>query len=702
MVENKIELRSVKDLLGMKFFIPSYQRGYRWTEQQVTDLLNDVNEFEPQELSDSKERTWYCLQPLVIKEMDSKRKKDCGLLDSEQWYEVIDGQQRLTTIYIILKTLSEYTAFPTIQYQTRPESGNFLANIKEKNNGDNIDYHFMLSTKNVVNTKKDALKIDFVDKLLNSCKVIWYETQDNAYEVFKRLNSGKISLSNAELVKALLLKDDNFTWMNANASRLKQLEMAGEWDKMEQTLHDNSFWYFINPQPEDARFNCTRIDFLLEMILRCSTRIVDKKQYTFKYDEKEYSFGLLNSIIKPERNFDFPQVDNNKEIRVVLSGKGFYEIEARIRRNNNDLQLEFDFDKLLNINDYFIFSTYSKLIVKEGWEKQWHNIQRFFRIMKSWYDNRQLYHYVGYLMNLKGENKMTMLRDLLCDAYMPKDEFLSSLIKRCQQSIGIGVKQKDGKEITQKNFADWEYNKNNNEIHNVLLLFNLATTQNQISEVSRYPFDKHFEAAKKKWSLEHIHAQNERPKIEWTDDEINQLKQYAKSIQFVVKEPDTIEKIATDFVDSITKEKIIENENGQYFLYKVIVGAMMGIKVKRDNNTFVLENNFEKDDHLTNLALLQGDKNAAFNNKLYPEKRAKLAEYENVEKESLFVPICTRNVFFKHYSPNSTNPLLWDKQAGIEYVTAMTKVVAAYLRLDAILLKENNELKYYGVKEKES
>ena len=45
MSDNKIELKSVKELLGMKFFIPSYQRGYRWTEQQVSDLLNDINEF---------------------------------------------------------------------------------------------------------------------------------------------------------------------------------------------------------------------------------------------------------------------------------------------------------------------------------------------------------------------------------------------------------------------------------------------------------------------------------------------------------------------------------------------------------------------------------------------------------------------------------------------------------------------------------
>ncbi|WP_294789481.1 DUF262 domain-containing protein, partial [Prevotella sp.] len=47
MTENKIELKSVCDLLGLKFFIPSYQRGYRWNDQQVEDLLNDINDFRP-------------------------------------------------------------------------------------------------------------------------------------------------------------------------------------------------------------------------------------------------------------------------------------------------------------------------------------------------------------------------------------------------------------------------------------------------------------------------------------------------------------------------------------------------------------------------------------------------------------------------------------------------------------------------------
>lgn len=618
MVENKIELKSVSELLGMKFFIPSYQRGYRWTEQQVKDLLNDVNDFHPETVKDTNEETWYCLQPLVVKKMEENDHRLEKEADKTEWYEVIDGQQRLTTIFIILNCLNDESL--SLKYQTRPGSETFLQKIKnDGQNAENIDYHFMIAAKNTVK-EWTVDKLNLAKKLKENCKVIWYESQDNAYEVFKRLNSGKISLSNAELVKALLLKDDNFNGLNSDALRLKQLEMAGEWDRMEQTLHNNSFWYFINPEPEDARFNCTRIDFLLEMVLRCE-----------KNDKNEFN----------------------------------YDIENELKQN-----------------DYFIFSTYSEHIVKEGWEKQWLNIQRFFRIMKSWYDSRQLYHYVGYLMNLKGENKMTMLRDLLCDADKPKNEFLSSLIKRCQQSLGIS------ETMSEVNFAEWEYGQKNNEIHNVLLLFNLATTQNQISEVSRYPFDKHFEAAKKKWSLEHIHAQNEK-KANWDKEQFDRIKWYLETI--------SVEEIV-DFKnylkDKETSESIDDNT------YKAIMGAFMGKNVQshtNDDGSITFTSEFEKDDHLTNMALLQGDKNAAFNNKLYPEKRAKLAEYENVETESLFVPICTRNVFFKHYSPNSTNPLLWDEQAGKEYVTAMTKVVAAYLQLEPILPNENEEFQY-GIK----
>ena len=129
------------------------------------------------------------------------------------------------------------------------------------------------------------------------------------------------------------------------------------------------------------------------------------------------------------------------------------------------------------------------------------------------------------------------------------------------------------------------------------------------------------------------------------------------------------------------------------------MGAFMGESIRYDETTKQFGSDFEKDDHLTNMALLQGDKNAAFNNKTYPEKREKLAEYENVEKKALFVPVCTRNVFFKHYSPLSSNPFVWDKEAALEYVTAIAKVVASYLDLEPILPDNNKE--EYGIKMKE-
>lgn len=623
-LENEVKLISVSELLKeKKFFIPSYQRGYRWTERQVKDLLDDVNKFQPEKANDEIEETWYCLQPLVVGKMEETDSRLEKCEDKKDWYEVIDGQQRLTTIFIILNLLDSESAL-SLNYQTRPQSAVFLTNIKTKQEDSNIDFHFMLEAKETVE-QWSGDKLNLVKKLKENCKVIWYETQDNAYEVFKRLNSGKISLSNAELIKALLLKDDNFVGLDDDALKLKQLEMAGEWDGMEQTFHDDSFWYFINPEPEDARFNCTRIDFLLEWILRCAK--------------------------------------SDKDIFL-------YDVDSELKRNN-----------------YYIFSAYAELIQKEGYAKQWGHIQEYFRTIKSWYDDREKYHYIGYLMNLKGEDKKSTLKTLLCESDKPKDEFLKVIKEKCKATIGITDKN------TKVHCYKWEYGNNNNEIHNVLLLFNLATTQNQVSEVSRYPFDKHFQAAKKKWSLEHIHAQNEKRKENWSEDELEKIKRYVCQCKYIKE--DEKANIAEEFSETLNLESIKDEK-----IYTIVIGALMGIAIKKEGETFTLTEDFEKDDHLTNMALLQGDKNAAFNNKTYPEKREKLAKYENVEKTSMFVPVCTRNVFFKHYSPNSTNPLFWDEQAGLEYVTAIMKVVAAYLGVEAIVPSKNNS--NYGLKTKEA
>ncbi|GAB3841671.1 DUF262 domain-containing protein [Hymenobacter jeollabukensis] len=82
--ENTIGLKGIVDLIDLNFLVPQYQRGYRWTKTQVIELLEDLLHFK----ESAPPNTFYCLQPVLV-----KRRGD-------QW-EVIDGQQRLTTIYIL-------------------------------------------------------------------------------------------------------------------------------------------------------------------------------------------------------------------------------------------------------------------------------------------------------------------------------------------------------------------------------------------------------------------------------------------------------------------------------------------------------------------------------------------------------------------------------------------------------------------------
>lgn len=131
---NKLDLKSIAELRDMAFYIPAYQRGYRWTKRQVKDLLKDILEF-----SEKKGNAGiYCLQPLVVvkrlsdEESVMKRIHEAKDLSEvrrllnvlkEQW-EVVDGQQRLTTIRLILEVLQQ-PHFYDIEYETRKDSVSF-------------------------------------------------------------------------------------------------------------------------------------------------------------------------------------------------------------------------------------------------------------------------------------------------------------------------------------------------------------------------------------------------------------------------------------------------------------------------------------------------------------------------------------------------------------------------------------------------
>ncbi len=276
MINNDIilETKLVADIKG-DFFVPSYQRGYRWGEVEVTRLLDDVYQ-------NGKKN--YCLQPVVV------RKKN-------NIYELIDGQQRLTTLYLIyryMKNVNPFFSEPAfnLTYQTREQSADFLKTLDMSKQEDNIDFWFIANAyKTIQKWFEQDLQIRVMhifEYFKEDVKIIWYEVGENedAISLFTRLNIGKIPLTSAELVKAMFLSRD----ISENMCREKQEEISLQWDNIERELHNESLWYFLTNSVKSEYQ--TRIDLVLDLISG-KDGVIREKYYTFfKFDEMRKEVSL--------------------------------------------------------------------------------------------------------------------------------------------------------------------------------------------------------------------------------------------------------------------------------------------------------------------------------------------------------------------------------------------------------------------------
>lgn len=270
--EIKLDTKLVGDIKG-DFYIPSYQRGYRWGAAEIVRFLDDIYSTEG--------KRNYCIQPIVVR-------------DNGDRYELIDGQQRLTTIYLIYRFMhAESGGFIdepkfTLSYATREKSAEFLKSMDESRKEENIDFRFLYSAYESIKKWFSESERDKKSTLTNInkyfdeiVKIIWYEVggAKDAIDLFTRLNIGKIPLTNAELVKAMFLSRD----FDEKIDKKKQEEISLQWDNMEKELHDQSLWYFLtNKTNGEYR---TRIDLVLDLI---SGKPVDSREryYTFfKFDE---------------------------------------------------------------------------------------------------------------------------------------------------------------------------------------------------------------------------------------------------------------------------------------------------------------------------------------------------------------------------------------------------------------------------------
>lgn len=389
MEEKKIALRSVNDLHGMRFFIPSYQRGYRWSEQQVVDLLNDVNEFDS-----AKDGKFYCLQPLVV----HKNQTDADMLSeikhaetindvkkiiSGKW-NVIDGQQRLTTIFLILGVIGcgrfslEYARESYIEkmgeinidFDNEDDVKDYLKNV---NNPDM--YHLIWAKHHILKwwkgmgspEKQDCFK----NKILNHVDFIWYEIDDEDSEqdtnvvseqkMFENLNSGKISLTNTELIKALFI---NSVKEDGLAKELRQSAIADEFDMMERALRKDDMWYFL---AGNKRKDSSCLDLLFNLML-------DSSNESDQYKDKEFrSFFFFKDLLK---RTDFKYV--------------------------------------------------------------WGNVRDTFHTLEGWFEDSTSFNLIGYLIAV-GEPLKYILREYYM--YENKPDFVKLLKTKCNNTIGDNYRE---------------------------------------------------------------------------------------------------------------------------------------------------------------------------------------------------------------------------------------------------------------------
>jgi uncharacterized protein with ParB-like and HNH nuclease domain len=591
---NNISIKTISELLKCDFFIPSYQRGYRWTEQQVTDLLNDVWEFINK--PNKKDDEWYCLQPVVVIKSDDDTKHKNNLIGD--WHDVIDGQQRLTTTFLIIKNLERFVESERknfkIQYETRKGSEDFLTEIESKSQDDsekNIDYFHIYNAYTTIKTwfqKKanegqTSISSKFITPFLEKVKIIWYETTDSdSIDIFTRLNSGKIPLTNAELIKALFLNSSNFVNADEVKLGLIQREIASEWDRIEYALQDDSLWYFINKNENKL---ATRIEFIFNLMY----------QMAQANDEENVKREQLKIKTKE-------QIEERKKEHLTISERFGNDEHSTFRYFNNQFK--------------------EKSIIEV--DKNWKEIKKYFQTLEEWYNDRELYHKIGYLIAIG-----TDIKGILNEKKeKSKTEFANWINRQIKSKF--------------ENLKLEEVKYNGGYVREILLLHNIQTMLNNENETNRFPFDRY---KKEFWDVEHIHA---------------------IATEVKVKKEDQAEWLKSNFVETASPQnKNIEDK----------------IKDIRDTGNTIDEAEFisiinyvlgDEDNSLKNLCLLDRRTNRSYKNDSFKEKRRKIIKRE---MEGTFIPICTKNVFMKFYSNDVKGIEIWNETDRDSYFNNIQDVI---------------------------
>lgn len=379
---------SVRDIFehqrfkGVTYRIPDYQRGYKWTPDNVRALLNDVWNF------NGKGEQFYCLQNITI------------ILSSDRkYFNVIDGQQRLTTLSIVLSYLKEEDLVKKrINYEIRKSTATFLEKHifsrkcwKDggyKYNPRHQDEYYIMSAAEAVADWFDKTKVDklaFKDKLLSHTKLIVNEVDGNEYQTFSNLNGVRVPLDASDLIRAMMVTYSVKEGKESVDIGPYRVRMGAEIDTFAAEWSD----------PELTRFYS---QFLPEELSR--------KAKESRFDYVEHPINLLYLLFLLQKN---------GEESVSLSS-----FENYLKKEPGAFSL----------------------------------IKEFDAILQEWYNDNALYHYLGYLFfNYKYRVKFTEVFQLWLGS-SNRTEFRQAVKKKICECLMLDFKPSEQEKAEGKTNRD--------------------------------------------------------------------------------------------------------------------------------------------------------------------------------------------------------------------------------------------------------
>lgn len=547
--QTELRPERVGDIVG-DFVVPSYQRGYRWGVDEVSRLLGDVYESAGRR---------YFLQPIVVKRR------------GEAEWELVDGQQRLTTLFLILRYIQEHLPSARLQYslayETRAASAEYLRHPTEERSRANIDFFHIFEAFTCIrqwfeSQNDPALAaINFYKYLSESVYVIWYEAPDevDSTTLFTRLNVGRIPLTDAELVKALLL--------TRSRDLRREREVAAQWDSFERDLRAPEVWAFVTGR---SAVEATHITLLLDTLA-----------------------GGPSGRARP------------------------------------------------------LFHTFETLrpMIEESAQEVWNKVVTLHSLVMGWYENRHLFHKIGYLI-ARGQT-FSQLVKLSQDCTKP--EFMSRLDARIRADLSL----------SKSDLAELRYGSAKTAA--VLLLMNVETVRSMKHSSERFSFREH---AAQRWSIEHIHAQN-----------AEQLNRAAQWVEWLRLHRDALAGLAG--VEVGVRDDLMRRIDAAMS----DISAEVFESLEQELTTiFSLAGESGDVDGIDNLALLASGDNSALSNSVFEVKRRHILDRDRLGS---YVPVCTRNVFLKYYTEAEGQQIhYWGQHDREGYLTAMQQHVGPYLLAD--------------------